>query len=104
MKFTLEIELGNDAMRSYQDIRDALKQVILSAGSCASSHARPTDGDGAKIMDLNGNSVGTWGVTKDAPAAITAPPCSASAFLAECNRRKEQGNPPPAPDDPYWSK
>ena len=39
----------------------------------------------------------------DAPA-IAAPERSASAFLAECNRRKEQGNPPPAPDDPYWSK
>ena len=34
----------------------------------------------------------------------TAPPRSASAFLAECNRRKAQGNPPPAPDDSFWKK
>jgi hypothetical protein len=38
------------------------------------------------------------------PTAPTAPPRSAAAFLAECDRRKKQGNPPPAPDDPFWSK
>ena len=63
MKFTVEIELGNDAMQTYQDIRDALKEIILSAGSCASSHAQPTHGDGAKVRDENGNTVGSWGVT-----------------------------------------
>jgi hypothetical protein len=34
----------------------------------------------------------------------TAPPRNASAFIAECDRRKAQGNPPPAPDDPFWRK
>ncbi len=38
------------------------------------------------------------------PAGSPAPPRSAAAFIAECNRRKAQGNPPPAPDDPFWKK
>jgi hypothetical protein len=61
MKFTLTIELGNDAMQSYQDLRDALKQVATKLGSrqhCMKG--TPSDGDGSKVMDENGNSVGEW--------------------------------------------
>jgi hypothetical protein len=61
MKFTLTIELGNDAMRSYQDLRDALKRVGTKLGSrqhCIKG--TPSDGDGSKVMDANGNSVGEW--------------------------------------------
>ena len=36
MKLTVNLDLENDTMKTYQDIRDALKQIILSAGSCAS--------------------------------------------------------------------
>lgn len=43
-------------------------------------------------------------MVKSESAAITAPPRSASAFIAECDRRQMQGNPPPAHDDPFWSK
>jgi hypothetical protein len=67
MKFTLEIELGNDAMRSHQDIRDALTQVMGKVGArqyCVKS--APSDGDGSKIIDDNGNSVGTWQVLETA--------------------------------------
>ena len=45
----------------------------------------------------------TPAIQADTPA-ITAPPRSAAAFIAECNRRKAQGNPPPAPDDSFWKK
>lgn len=72
MKFTVNLDLENDTMKTYQDIRDALKQIILSAGSCASSHARPTDGDGGKILDVNGNVAGNWEVKRDLSAALDA--------------------------------
>lgn len=36
--------------------------------------------------------------------ATPAPARSVSAFIAECDRREKQGDPPPAPDDPYWNK
>jgi len=65
MKFTIEIELGNDAMQSYQDVRDALKQVICKVGSAVYSRSgTPSEGDGSKIMDENGNSVGKWEVSR----------------------------------------
>lgn len=60
MKFTLEIELGNDAMRTgndvahvlnvlrqYFDINDGVIEAIYPHG----------------IRDTDGNTVGTWGVT-----------------------------------------
>lgn len=57
MTFTLTIELGNDAMQSGADVveaMDRLKRKIVN-----SDFARV---DGGKIMDENGNSVGTWEV------------------------------------------
>jgi hypothetical protein len=44
--FTITIELGNEAMQSYYDIRESIDV-----------------GDGGKLMDANGNSVGTWQVS-----------------------------------------
>jgi len=64
MKFTLEIELGNDAMRSYRDIREALSDVSGHIAMHKIGHVKPYDGDGRKIMDINGNSVGKWEVTE----------------------------------------
>lgn len=56
MKFILEIELGNDAMRKYADIRRALKSDLRLDGKVAI-------GDGVKIFDANGNCVGHWEIT-----------------------------------------
>ncbi len=65
MRFTLEIELGNDAMRSFQDLRDALKRTITQLGSSRYClKARPSDGDGTRIMDENGNAVGKWEISE----------------------------------------
>ncbi len=56
-KFTLEIELGNDAMNSASDIAGALikvaKRIEMNNYSVESSIVRG-------IMDENGNSVGSW--------------------------------------------
>lgn len=59
MTFHLEIELGNDAMQSGEDLARALKQVAkyLAFNTC-----KLTQADGKKIMDANGNSVGQWSV------------------------------------------
>lgn len=65
MRFTVEIELGNEAMETWQDLRDALKRVAGKMGSkaCCLGSA-PSNGDGSKIMDENGNSVGRWDITE----------------------------------------
>ena len=60
MKFTLEIELGNDAMRKYADIARQLKK--LSSNWNEYSYA-PSKMDYAAIMDANGNKVGHWEIT-----------------------------------------
>ena len=65
MKFTLEIELGNDAMQTYGDIAKALTHVKtkLAFDSERGINAKANRVDGAKIMDVNGNTVGSWEVT-----------------------------------------
>ena len=156
MKFTLEIELGNDAMQSAANVFDAIEH-------CGDTNEAPfVGGETGIIRDFNGNTVGGWEVKRDLSAALdavanqqwadvhepdtpstaqgninskayhafsdndvkgfcdhcgmrqhhpdanheepTAPTRSASAFIAECDRRKAQGNPPPAPDDSFWKK
>jgi hypothetical protein len=58
MKFTLKIELGNDAMRSAADVFEAIN-------SHGSTDPSPFEGgEGGAIFDLNGNRVGSWKVTK----------------------------------------
>ena len=56
MKFTLEIELGNDAMQSPYDVAKAL-QVIAED---LRRNGFADEGTGV-IRDANGNRVGTWG-------------------------------------------
>lgn len=56
-KFTVTIELGDDAMQDGQDVARALKEVARKVRDLRFSHA-----DGGGIMDLNGNSVGKWEV------------------------------------------
>lgn len=85
MKFTLEIELGNEAMQSRSDIARALRKVSakLQAGR-----------DGGQVMDLNGNSVGSFGLidteTDDTAHSVTVTavavrrPSDAGLYLGEC--------------------
>ena len=55
-KFQLTVEMGNDAMRTVDDIADMLEataQKIRSYGVA-----------GVKIQDMNGNTVGETGLVK----------------------------------------
>lgn len=72
MKFTLEIELGNDAMSDRMDVAGALERV-----SHALAAAPGTSEQG--IRDLNGATVGRWRFSEDT-SVITAPcaDCGAS--------------------------
>jgi hypothetical protein len=60
MKFTLEIELGNDAMLTRNDIEDALRRL---GQNCKYMSDPPEEGNEGDIMDYNGNTVGHWYVT-----------------------------------------
>lgn len=55
-KFTMSIELGNDAMQSPQELSEALEEL---ATKIASIDPMETRAEG-KILDDNGNEVGTW--------------------------------------------
>ncbi len=57
MTFTLTIELGNDAMQDGTDVASALRSVAKRVDGDSFTRV-----DGRKIMDANGNSVGTWEV------------------------------------------
>jgi hypothetical protein len=56
MKFTLTIELGNDAMNDNEHIAGALRAV---AGKLEGGR------DGGYILDGNGNNVGAYDITED---------------------------------------
>lgn len=53
MKFTLEIELGNDAMQDAWDICEAMRNLPIKSSSIQKR-------DSGKVFDRNGNSVGKW--------------------------------------------
>jgi hypothetical protein len=55
-RFTLTIDLGNDAMQSHTDIADALRNVI------AALYRGQTQG---KVRDANGNTVGDYVTTEE---------------------------------------
>ena len=60
MKFKIEIELGNDAMQSYDDIRSAIdKSLILYHGAGKNV---PFVGEHVTIRDVYGNRIGKWEV------------------------------------------
>lgn len=63
MKFTLTIELGNDAMRTPHDLNGALLKVRQKLMNAGNPYAPLTQVDGGNIMDLNGNTVGEWGIS-----------------------------------------
>lgn len=67
-KFTLEIDMGNDAMRTRRDLARTLKDLAekLKTRGIKPTWAAPgkyTDSGG--ILDDNGNSVGQWLYTEE---------------------------------------
>jgi hypothetical protein len=54
--FTLEIELGDDAMRKPSHIAEALRELANKFDEMESSTSR----ESGKILDDNGNSCGEW--------------------------------------------
>ena len=59
MKFTLEIELGNDAMQTYGEVLDAA--IASTPGYESGIEILPNEC--GTIRDINGNTVGKWEVT-----------------------------------------
>lgn len=59
MTVKISVGLGNDAMLSWEDVRDALERDLPdpSAGSC-------TVGSRGLVVDWNGNVVGDWEVVE----------------------------------------
>jgi hypothetical protein len=61
MKLTIEIELGNDAMRTGRDVETTLRDVGTRVRAALPGViARSDEG---RIRDVNGNTVGRWAVT-----------------------------------------
>jgi hypothetical protein len=63
MTFTLKIELGNDAMQTYDDIAAALRKVaarLNSGGNTVIDEDADLAITGGRIKDVNGNTVGEW--------------------------------------------
>jgi hypothetical protein len=63
VRFELGIELGNDAMRTWAHVRRALRELINRDGGPAQRSPQP--GEGGRILDVNGNTVGGWVVLSD---------------------------------------
>lgn len=66
LKFTLSIELGNDAMQTPGDIAEALRKVaahLTNPGNWEQGPVETTSGS-ICIMDTNGNGVGQFRVTQ----------------------------------------
>ena len=61
MTFTLQIELGNAAMLTFDDVAEALKALAekLEGNHAHVDGATAFDRNG-HITDANGNKVGTW--------------------------------------------
>jgi hypothetical protein len=58
-RFVLDIELGNDAMQTPDDVREALQRICHVDGTLANL-TNFTDEDEGNIRDANGNRVGKW--------------------------------------------
>lgn len=55
--FQVQIQLGNDAVRNGWDVARLLRALAYKVEGTALAQI-----DGGRLMDLNGNSVGTWEV------------------------------------------
>jgi hypothetical protein len=64
MKFMLEIEIGNDAMQSYDNIANALNDRALALNRMCRGGDMPAVNDCGSIRDTNGNRVGQWGIVE----------------------------------------
>ncbi|HEY9657278.1 MAG TPA: hypothetical protein V6C65_02355 [Allocoleopsis sp.] len=64
MKLIIEIDLGNDAMRNNQDVKECLLRSRLIGQEGCEDYAV---GESGKLYDINGNSVGTWRVRDKLP-------------------------------------
>lgn len=65
-RFTLKIELGNDAMTDAHDISQALREVADSLDNERLAYVARYGprSSRATIFDANGNTVGYWNVTR----------------------------------------
>jgi hypothetical protein len=59
MKFTLNIELGNEAMETVRDVAEAIE---ASLARFSNFNLTMRDGVFGQIVDANGNTVGRWEV------------------------------------------
>ena len=66
MKFKLEINMGNDTVETAADVGNLLLKVVrqLTKEGILSVMGKSLGDFHAKIMDTNGNSVGTWKFVK----------------------------------------
>lgn len=64
MKLIIEIELGNDAMRNNQDVKECLLSSRLIGQTGSEDY---TVGETGKLQDCNGNVVGNWRVRANLP-------------------------------------
>ena len=71
MKFTLEIELGNDAMQTGLDVAQALDEVCAGINTDGPWKVGESD----TICDANGNVVGKWTVSDDLQLLCINYPC-----------------------------
>jgi len=71
MKFTLEIELGNDAMKTGNDVRGAVIESFRALPHTLALTPIHT----WTIRDINGNTVGKWVVFDETACAV----CGVSA-------------------------
>lgn len=55
-KFKLSIEMGNDAMQTPRELAEALRELATRVESIEETETNA----GAKVLDDNGNEVGTW--------------------------------------------
>lgn len=62
MKFKLEIELGNDAMLTAWDVGNAVSNAMKRR---LTGNTTLIAGDRGRIVDVNGNKVGSWVVEGD---------------------------------------
>lgn len=63
MKFVLEIELGNERMRTYQDVQGAIV-ASLARNSGGYLDELLKNEYSSQLRDINGNTVGKWEVVE----------------------------------------
>ena len=62
MKFTLEIELGNDGIEDYHDLAYKLWSVNEDMRELYESERKFAVTDGGDVCDANGETVGAWSI------------------------------------------